>query len=136
MRANMATILDTVLASGAGGPDRRGDDTGLHPHPRVRHPVRRHPRRSERAIQHFNELLREAAAARGITVVDISPISDRVPDDPSLVASDGMHPSGKQYAGWADLVAETVRRLFREPPTASRGSSATPSGAPGASVAP
>ena len=39
--------------------------------------------------------------------------------DPTLVASDGDHPSAKQYAGWADLVAIAVRRLFRDGPTAS-----------------
>jgi len=98
-------------------------------------------------IQRFNQSLREAAAARGIAVVDISPISERVPDDPSLVASDGKHPSGKQYAGWADLVAERVRPLFATAPaspeaseqpivSASQRTSVSPTGVPAASVSP
>ncbi len=66
-------------------------------------------------IKELNGLLRDAAAARGIAVVDVSPISDRVGRDPSLVAPDGLHPSGKQYAGWADLVAETIRGLYAAP---------------------
>jgi lysophospholipase L1-like esterase len=92
-------------------------------------------------IERFNELLREAAATRGIAVVDISAISERVPEDPSLVASDGKHPSGKQYAGWADLVAERVRRLFAATPSAPAASpesetqEASPGG-PSGSVSP
>ena len=70
-------------------------------------------------IREFNGCCTAAAAARGIAVVDVSPISDRVAELPSLVADDGVHPSGKQYAGWADLVAERVRRLFRRCTAAS-----------------
>lgn len=66
-------------------------------------------------IREINVILGEVAAARGIAVVDISPIADRVPVDPTLVATDQLHPSGKQYAGWADLAAETVRAMFQEP---------------------
>ena len=45
-----------------------------------------------------------AAEERGIVVVDISPVSDRVTEDRTLVV-DGLHPSGKQYAGWVELIA-------------------------------
>ena len=39
---------------------------------------------------------------------------------------DGLHPSGKQYAGWADLIAERVRQLFVAMP-GSPGTSGSPS---------
>ncbi len=124
---NMATILDTVLGRGSRRPGRRADDSRLHPDASQRAIVDDPEGRSARIVQ-FNALLRDAARSRGIAVVDISPISDRVPLDPTLVAPDGLHPSGKQYAGWADLVAETVRKLFREAPTASGGSPAASAG--------
>jgi lysophospholipase L1-like esterase len=66
-------------------------------------------------IRALNSILVEAAGMRGIAVVDVAPIADLVPDDPSLVTSDGRYPSAKQYAGWADLAALTIRRLFHEP---------------------
>lgn len=66
-------------------------------------------------IRELNGILMEVAGARGVPVVDVSPIANRVTSDPSLVGADGIHPSAKQYAGWADLVALTVRELFREP---------------------
>jgi len=123
---NMATILDTVL--GEVDADRvvvlTTPDYTLTPQGAIfDDPEGRSARTRE-----FNALLRDAARSRGIAVVDISPISDRVPLDPTLVAPDGLHPSGKQYAGWADLVAETVRKLFREAPTASGGSPAASAG--------
>jgi acyl-CoA thioesterase I len=63
-------------------------------------------------IDRFNAILKDVAAARGIAVVDIAPISDLVPQDPTLVADDDLHPSAKQYAGWVELIAPTVRRLL------------------------
>jgi len=67
-------------------------------------------------IEELNGLLLDVATQRGVAVVDISPIADRVTFDRTLVAEDGSHPSAKQYAGWADLVAMTVRQLFRVTP--------------------
>jgi lysophospholipase L1-like esterase len=66
-------------------------------------------------IDRFNEILRAVAAARGITVVDISPISDLVPDDRTLITDDGLHPSAKQYAGWVELIAPIVRAQLAAP---------------------
>jgi lysophospholipase L1-like esterase len=75
-------------------------------------------------VAELNEIVTQVAADRGIATVDIAPVADRVTFDPTLVASDGSHPSAKQYAGWADLIAPIVRRLFRElPAQASAGAS-------------
>jgi len=51
-----------------------------------------------REIDLFNAINREEAARAGARYVDITPISRR--EDPSLVAGDGLHPSGKQYGEW------------------------------------
>lgn len=63
-------------------------------------------------IKRFNEILREETLARDISWVDISRVADRVPDDPSLVARDGLHPSSKQYSGWVELIAPVARELL------------------------
>lgn len=65
-------------------------------------------------IGRFNAILREEALARDISWVDISAVADGVPEDPSLVARDGLHPSGKQYAGWVELIAPVARDLLTE----------------------
>lgn len=56
-----------------------------------------------REIDQFNAVNREEAQRAGATWVDITPISRRA--DPALVAADGLHPSGRQYAEWARAIA-------------------------------
>ena len=58
-------------------------------------------------------VLEEEASHAGMLVVDITPVSDLVAGDPMQVASDGLHPSGKQYAGWVDLIAPQVREMLK-----------------------
>ncbi len=58
-------------------------------------------------IDQFNAINREEAARAGAKWVDITPISRR--SDPALVAGDGLHPSGKQYAEWVKLIAPFAR---------------------------
>ena len=64
------------------------------------------------AIARYNDILRQESDSRGIAFVDISTISDLVPEDPTLLTQDELHPSGKQYAGWVELIAPVVRQLF------------------------
>ena len=59
-----------------------------------------------------NELLRSAAVGRNIAWVDIHDLSLRAAADRSLVADDGLHPSGAQYRLWVDRIAPVVERLL------------------------
>ena len=59
-----------------------------------------------------NEILAEETAARGITLVDIFDISARAAVDRSLVATDGLHPSGSQYALWVARIAPVVDAML------------------------
>jgi lysophospholipase L1-like esterase len=71
------------------------------------------PAQQSAEIARFNEVLRSAAEARGIAfVVDIYQISRRAASDPSLVAGDGLHPSGAQYALWVDAIQPAVQELL------------------------
>jgi lysophospholipase L1-like esterase len=53
-------------------------------------------------IDHYNTINREETMRAGAGYVDITPIS-RQPDA-SLVAGDGLHPSGKQYLQWVKAI--------------------------------
>ena len=66
-----------------------------------------------------NGILTRLAEARGIAVVDIFDLSTRAETDRSLVADDGLHPSGAQYALWVDRIAPVVEGLLREGQPAS-----------------
>jgi lysophospholipase L1-like esterase len=63
-------------------------------------------------IRRNNQILRDLAGERGIAFVDIYDLSLRSTTDPSLVAIDGLHPSGAQYARWVDRIAPVVAELL------------------------
>lgn len=63
-------------------------------------------------IRENNAILTEVARALGIVVVDIHDISLEAATDPSLVAFDGLHPSGAQYARWVERITPSVTTLL------------------------
>ena len=67
------------------------------------------------SIRAFNAILRELATERGIAFVDTHDLSLRALDDRSLVADDGLHPSGAQYALWVERIAPVVAELIASP---------------------
>jgi lysophospholipase L1-like esterase len=74
-------------------------------------------------IRAENALLAGLCAARGIAFVDITGISLRAAADRSLVATDGLHPSGAQYALWVERIAPVVAALLgrSDPPGVGAG---------------
>jgi acyl-CoA thioesterase-1 len=72
------------------------------------------PELQRAGILHVNEILRRAAEERGIAFVpDVFEISREAGDDPAMVALDGLHPSGAQYARWVDAIEPVVGALLR-----------------------
>ncbi len=63
-------------------------------------------------IRTLNLILSQMAEARGIAVVDIYDLSLRAATDRTLVASDGLHPSGTQYALWVERIRPVVLKLL------------------------
>jgi lysophospholipase L1-like esterase len=70
------------------------------------------PRSRHDGIVADNAVVARQAAARAIAFVDIFDISLGVRDDRRLVAGDGLHPSGAQYALWVERMAPVVRALL------------------------
>lgn len=60
--------------------------------------------RIAREIDAFNAVNRDEAIAAGARYVDVTLISRDAAEDPSLIAADGLHPSGEMYRRWAELV--------------------------------
>jgi len=54
-------------------------------------------------INAFNLVNRAESEKAGVHYVDVTPGSREAREDVSLVASDGLHPSGKMYSEWARL---------------------------------
>ena len=65
-----------------------------------------------KAIDLFNSINKQEALMAHVNYIDITPISRQVIQHPELVAHDGLHPSGKMYAGWAKLLAEKMKAVI------------------------
>jgi lysophospholipase L1-like esterase len=72
------------------------------------------PVRQAAGIRRNNAMLGGEATARGIAWVDIHDLSLRAAADRSLVAADGLHPSGTQYALWVERIRPIVAGLLAD----------------------
>jgi len=64
-------------------------------------------------INAFNVINKQETEKAGAHYVDITPISRQAVNHASLVAPDGLHPSGKMYAQWAQLVLPVVLKNLK-----------------------
>jgi lysophospholipase L1-like esterase len=64
--------------------------------------------RVAREIDTFNAVNHEETKKAGAIYVDVTPISREAAHDSTLIASDGLHPSGKMYVEWAKLAYLTA----------------------------
>jgi lysophospholipase L1-like esterase len=64
-------------------------------------------------LDEFNAANKEITEAAGIAYVNITPISRRGLEEPNLVASDGLHPSGRQYAKWVKLILPEAVKVVK-----------------------
>ena len=108
--ANVATILDTLLARLP--PDRiltvAIPDYTVTPHGAdFGDPIQQHA-----GIVSNNAIMERLAAERGIAFVDIFDLSLEAAVDRSLVADDGLHPSGVQYGRWVERIRPVVEGLL------------------------
>ncbi len=64
-------------------------------------------------IDNFNAANEQITKANGVAYVNITPISREGIKDPTLVADDGLHPSGKQYGRWVAAMMPAVLGFFK-----------------------
>lgn len=66
------------------------------------------PKNIATAIDAFNAINQRIAIAQKVQYIDITGLSRKAAKDASLLAPDGLHPSGSAYAQWARLVADEI----------------------------
>jgi lysophospholipase L1-like esterase len=64
-------------------------------------------------IDGFNRFNREIALNFGVNYLDITAESRKAALDPSLIAGDGLHFSGKEYEVWARLLSALIRARIK-----------------------
>jgi len=63
-------------------------------------------------IASFNKIIAEEARKRGLRMVDVFDLSKEMGKDSSLVATDGLHPSAKEYAEWEKIIFPAALELL------------------------
>ena len=64
-------------------------------------------------IDEFNSVNRRESEKAGVHYVDVTPVSREAVSDAVLIASDGLHPSEKMYAIWAEKVLPVAREILK-----------------------
>jgi acyl-CoA thioesterase I len=66
-----------------------------------------------KGIAEFNTIIITEAKKRNLPLVDIYALSQKMKNDSSLVSSDGLHPSAKEYALWEKQILEKTLLLLK-----------------------
>ena len=65
-------------------------------------------------IDQFNLMNREMSERAGVHYVDITPTSREAANEAALTAPDGLHPSEKMYAMWAEKTLPIVKEILTD----------------------
>tara|TARA_B100000965_G_scaffold406843_1_gene449508 strand:- start:4671 stop:5318 length:648 start_codon:yes stop_codon:yes gene_type:complete len=67
-----------------------------------------------RELDAYNEVSQQICKKYGVKYFNITPISRKADKDKELVAPDNLHPSGKMYSQWVDLIEKDVKKLLKK----------------------
>ena len=67
----------------------------------------------KREIDEFNSINKAITLSFNISYTDITPSTREAKNDASLIAKDGLHPSGKEYTRWAELLMKKISGLIK-----------------------
>lgn len=65
-------------------------------------------------IESYNAACNAITVAKGCTFIDITAAQKAEGNNPEMLAADGLHPSGKEYAKWAAQLAEKIKGSFKK----------------------
>jgi lysophospholipase L1-like esterase len=66
-----------------------------------------------REIDEYNAANKTISETYKVHYIDITPWTREAANDLSLVAGDGLHPSGKEYKRWAEKLADKIKFLLQ-----------------------
>lgn len=64
-------------------------------------------------IDAFNSAAEQITTAAGVSFTNITPDSRMAANDVSLIAEDGLHPSGKMYANWVNAIFPKIMEVVK-----------------------
>lgn len=69
--------------------------------------------RVRREVDIFNAINKQVTLQNNIAYIDITPSTLQGETNPSLIASDGLHPSGLEYKKWAEMLAPLMKQVLQ-----------------------
>ena len=66
-----------------------------------------------REIDAYNIANRAIAEQYKVHYIDITPWTREAANDPSLLATDGLHPSAKEYKRWSEKLADKIKAVIK-----------------------
>lgn len=104
-------LLEKAIKLTANNPDKvfvvSIPDYGVTPFGKARD-----PQKISAEIKAYNDFKKKVTAEYGVTYINITPVSRKAEKDESLLAADEVHPSGKMYHEWVDLIFPEIRSKF------------------------
>jgi lysophospholipase L1-like esterase len=64
-------------------------------------------------IDQYNTINKEITLSRGFSWVDVTGVSRLAENDRTLIAGDGLHPSGKMYTEWVKLALPEILKMLK-----------------------
>jgi lysophospholipase L1-like esterase len=111
-KTKFAQVLSTAIAFAKGNASRvfvlSIPDYGVTPFANVQESV------IGPQIDQFNALNKSTSLTAGVNYLDITAISRTAAADPTLIAPDGLHPSGKMYMLWVNLLEPMVTAQLKK----------------------
>lgn len=74
----------------------------------------KNPSKIARELENYNSINKSISDSLGVYYVDITPISRDAESDTTLLAPDGLHPSGKMYRLWAEQTLQKILPHIKE----------------------
>ena len=112
-RQQVATLLDQMLAQ-LPGKNRllvvTSPDFSVAPNG----PYYSSGRNITDGMKAFNDIVKEEAYNRGLTVVDLYETTKQFFENPSFISSDGLHPSAQGYGAWEKLIYPVVVQMLTQ----------------------
>ncbi len=65
-------------------------------------------------IDNYNSANKAIAERYKVSYIDITPSTREALNDRSLIASDGLHPSAKEYAKWSEPLSSLIKSMIKE----------------------
>jgi len=66
-----------------------------------------------RQIDEYNNVNKEMASRYHVSYIDVTGSTRVAAKDLTLLASDGLHPSGKEYAKWSEKIYSVIKRQLQ-----------------------